>query len=272
VTIPDLPKGDEYRVKPDAKSKNPGKLRFSPLEKLAEELPRADHPAFVRNIVNRLWFLMMGRGLVHPLDQHHTGNPPSHPEVLDLLAKEFVAHRMDIKWLLRELALSQTYQRSSLLPEGQTENLPTSFLTALEKRLSAEQMLQAVMVATGSQSPPSDAIRKKFLQAFANPVREPEDEITPSLKASLFLLNDASITEWLKPQPGNLTDRLVRKSNSKEVAEELYLSVLSRRPDEDESQELVRYLDRHPTGEARLHAITQQVAALLASVEFTVNH
>ena len=55
----------------------------------------------------------MGRGLVHPLDMSHDGNPPSHPELLDLLAAEVAAHQFDVRWLLRELVLSQTYQRSS---------------------------------------------------------------------------------------------------------------------------------------------------------------
>ena len=77
-------------------------------------------PPSSRNSVNRLWFVMMGRGLVHPLDQFHADNAPSHPELLDLLAQEFVAHKFDVRWLLRELALSQTYQRSSVLPPGST--------------------------------------------------------------------------------------------------------------------------------------------------------
>ena len=66
-------------------------------------------------MANRLWFVMFGRGLVNPLDQHHPENPASHPELLDLLAREFVAHQFDIKWLLRELALTETYGRSSIL-------------------------------------------------------------------------------------------------------------------------------------------------------------
>ena len=73
-----------------ARRRSPGVPKFSPLAMLAEELPAPDNPDFTRNIGNRLWFLLMGRGLVHPLDLHHTDNPPSHPELLDLLAKEFV--------------------------------------------------------------------------------------------------------------------------------------------------------------------------------------
>src|SRR5262249_15124568 len=124
IEVPPLKKGEEFVKPPDPKTQFPGVLRFSPLGRLAEQLPTAENQAFTRNIVNRLWFVMLGRGLVYPLDLHHSGNPPSYPELLDLLAREFAAHKFDIKWLLRELALSQTYQRSSLLPQDQTKLPP----------------------------------------------------------------------------------------------------------------------------------------------------
>ena len=110
-----MPFGAEFPIPEAAKDAAP----FSPLALLAENLPQSD--LFARNIVNRVWFVMMARGIVHPLDLHHSDNPPSHPELLDLLAREFIAHRYDVKWLLRELALTETYQRSSLLPEGQQQ-------------------------------------------------------------------------------------------------------------------------------------------------------
>src|SRR5690606_38409051 len=72
--------GEEFEVPPDKKTKFPGIPKFSQLEILSEQMPRAENSLFARNIVNRLWFLMMGRGLVHPLDLHHSENPPSHPE------------------------------------------------------------------------------------------------------------------------------------------------------------------------------------------------
>jgi hypothetical protein len=108
---------------------------------------------FNRNIVNRLWALMMGRGLVHPLDMHHDENPPSHPELLDLLADEFVATGFDVKAFLRELALSRTYQRSSEPPPGWTpsEEDPgaTSLVVADLKPLSPEQLGWSVLQGFG---------------------------------------------------------------------------------------------------------------------------
>src|SRR5262249_42774461 len=144
------------------------------------------------------------RGLVHRLDMHHSGNPPSHPAVLELLTQEFVANKYDIKWLLRELALTQTYQRATVLPDGQDKLPQQQFLTATEKRLSAQHRIAAMLEATGtSPAKPAD-IKARFVKAFANSAREPEDEITPSLKAALFVLNDSEVLGWLTQKPGNL--------------------------------------------------------------------
>jgi len=272
IEVPALEKGKEYEVPPDPKTGAPGVLRFSTLTKLAETLPAPEDPLFARNIVNRLWWLMMGRGLVHPLDQHHSGNPPSHPELLDLLAKEFVAHKYDVKWLLRELALSQTYQRSGALPAG-VKSLPReSFLTANEKRLSAEQLLVSMREAMGERAPDGkpDPLTAKFQKAFANPPREPEDEINPMLKAALFVLNDEAVLGWLTPKPGNLVDRLTKLSDPEKVAEELYLSVLTRLPTADERQMVAKYLEKNK--DRRAVACGHLAWALLASTEFCVNH
>jgi hypothetical protein len=172
VEIPAVPKGQEYAVPAGPEDESPGVPRFSPLATLAERLPTPETPGFTRNIVNRLWFAMMGRGLVHPPDLHHGDNPPSHPELLDLLSREFEAHRYDIKWLLRELALCRTYQRSSLLPEGVDDLPPDCFLTANERRLSAEQLFWSTLEATGERpriaAEGADATRAAFVKAFAN--------------------------------------------------------------------------------------------------------
>ena len=113
--------GDEYSVKP-AKNVRPIP-KYSRRKKLSEKATSSNNLAFQRNIVNRLWAHMMGRGLVHPVDFHHPDNPPSHPELLDLLAGEFAGMKYDIKKYLRTLALTDTYQYSFDLPEGIPEQV-----------------------------------------------------------------------------------------------------------------------------------------------------
>jgi Protein of unknown function (DUF1553)/Protein of unknown function (DUF1549) len=263
LEIPTFPKGDEFAVKPDRKTNTIGVPKFRTLAALADQLPSAENKDFARNFVNRVWFLFLGRGLVHPLDLHHKDNPASHPQLLDLLAKEFVEHKFDIRWLVREIVLSQAYQRSSI---GTAK--PESFAVALEKRLTAEQLFAAVLAATESKS--NEALKAKFLKAFANQPREPEDEIAPSLKAALFLLHDKDVLELLKPKAGNLVDRLAKIEKSETIAEELYLAVLTRKPTTDEVKTATSFLVKR--ADRRADAIGKLVWALLASTEFGVNH
>ena len=284
IEPPIFKKGEEYIVAPNLKTKTRGVPKFSTLAILSEQLPASDNKDFTRNIVNRIWFVAMGRGLVHPLDLNHKDNPASHPELLDLLASEFVAHKFDIKWLFRELALTQTYQRSSVLPKGVDTIAPESFLTAIEKRVSAEQLMESMLEAAGERdrylavkkADPNvktesiASLQAKFLKAFANPARDPEEEFNPSLKAALFILNDPTILDWLTPRPGNLIDRLSKIADDGKAAEEMYLSVLSRIPTDEEKSGVVKYLTKNSA--KRVAALGQFAWALLASTEFSVNH
>ena len=268
IAVPEFAKGEEYLEAPDKKTKEPGRPKFSPLEQLANQITATDNSQFAKSIANRVWFVTMGRGLIHPLDLHHSENPPSHPELLDLLAREIIDHKFDLKWLLRELALTRTYQRSGVLPTASKEPLPEHFAVALEKTLSAEQLFASVTRAVGTA--PSDAIKLKFLKAFANPPMEPEGEFAPSLRAALFLMNDADLLKLLDSQPENLLTRLKALDSPEAVADELYVSILSRRPVSDEITEVTEQLK---AAGGRKETVLRQIAwALLASSEFCLNH
>lgn len=268
IAIPEFAKGEEYLEPPDKKTKDPGRPKFSPLEQLANQITAADNTQFAKSIANRIWFVTMGRGLVHPLDLHHSENPPSHPELLDLLAREMIEHKFDLKWLLRELALTRTYQRSGVLPADAKDPLPDRFAVALEKPLSAEQLFASVTTAVGTK--PADAIKLKFVKAFANPPMEPEGEFAPSLRASLFLMNDVELLKLLDPQPENLLTRLKALDSPEAVADELYVSVLSRRPVAEEIAEVTEQLKA--AGDRKEVVLRQLAWALLASSEFCLNH
>jgi len=268
IAIPEFAKGEEYLEPPDKKTKESGRPKFSPLEQLAQQIAAADNTQFAKSIANRLWFIAMGRGLVHPLDLHHSDNPPSHPELLDLLAGELTAHKFDLKWMLRELALTRTYQRSGVLPSGAKEPLPEYFAVALEKPLSAEQLFASVTTAVGTK--PAETIKTKFVKAFANPPMEPEGAFAPSLRAALFLMNDAELLKLLDAQPENLLTRLKALDSPAGVADEIYVSVLSRSPSAEEITEIAEQLKI--AGNRREAVLKQLVWALLASSEFCLNH
>ena len=280
VAIPEFKKGEEFLVPADPKKKIAGVPKFSPLEKLSEQLPSSENPDFSKNIVNRIWFMMMGRGIVHPLDLHHAGNPPSHPELLNLLAKEFGTHQFDIKWLLTELANTKVYQRSSKVEVGKTPETPALFATAIEKRLSAEQLLASILVATGrygrlerkggNEPEMPEALKAKFAKAFANAARDPEDEIAFSLKAALFLLNDDAVLALLKPETDNTVADLIKMKPDNLMIEKAYLVTLSRKPDPQEIKDALEFLS-NSASEGEI-GVKNLVWALLASSEFNLNH
>lgn len=284
LELPKFEAGQEL-AEPAADGK-PAVPKFRPRSLLAAELASGANADFRRNMANRLWYLMMGRGLVHPLDLHHRGNPPSHPELLDLLGSKLAAMHFDLKAFLRELALSQTYQRSSRLPEVQPAAPAESFLVANMKRLSAEQLAWSMMTATGSleavlaASPPPaagaaaptplDDAFKRFRAAFANPPGEAEVEFTPSLASALFIENNDLVAGWLAAKPGNLVDRLSQLPEPATAADELYLSVLTRLPSDAERADVSAFLTERQAD--RPSALAELAWSLLASTEFCVNH
>jgi hypothetical protein len=273
IDIPSFPKGEEYLRPPDRKANFKGAPKFSPLKALSEQLPTRGNRAFVINSVNRLWFVYMGRGLVHPLDLHHAKNPPSHPELLEELADEFVKMNFDTRALIKQLLLTNTYQRSSILPSA-SEDAPESYTVANLRRLSAEQLARAFMTATSSgklgREALSDPLLKKFLTAFANPPAEPEIDYTTSVAAALFLSNDKLILERLTPGSSPLIDRLLPMTDAAAIPEELYLSILTRFPTDEERADVAAHLARR--GSAREQALRELAWALLASTEFCINH
>src|SRR5437763_13545069 len=105
---------DAYVVKPNDKDKTVRPVpRFSRRVKFAEFIASTENRRFCRTTANRLWAMMFGRGIVHPVELDHSENPPSHPLLLAMLTEELAQHQLDVKLFLREIALSKTYQRSS---------------------------------------------------------------------------------------------------------------------------------------------------------------
>ena len=258
LDVPSFPKGQEWDV-PPGKDGMPGVPKFRPRERLAVDL--VQDPAFARTAVNRLWFLFMGRGLVHPLDFDHPKNPPSHPELLDLLGRRFVAGGFRFRPLIRELLLSETYQRSSLgeAPAG-------SYRAALLRPLSPETLARSVARATGfvagapgkfnagnylagkKSDPPAtlEDLTACFVQVFGAPAGEPETSFQVSTSQALYLRNDRLLTRLAAGQAGSVDD--------------LYLRLLSRRPSDEERRA------------AKDVAPSTLAWALLASAEFRLNH
>ena len=189
---PDFPKGDEFEVAPQ---KNiPGIPKYSRRAALATMLPESH--LFQRNLANRLWAMVMGRGLVHPLDHHHEDNPPSNPELLTLLASELRAGGYDARKFLKSIVLTQAYQRSCEAPAPDTINIADinsriqslrQLKVTLEPTVNdasaaartAEQELENVVAANLA----IDA-RVAMLQAPVTDAQKQVDQATTDLKAA----------------------------------------------------------------------------------------
>lgn len=277
LTIVSFKRGEEFLKKPDRRKRYPGVPKFNTLKLLGERLPRENNRQFAANIVNRLWFRMLGRGLVHPLDLHHSGNQPSHPRLMKLLTDDFIAHKYDIKYFFRELALTRTYQRSGKFtkPAGGAPR-DKSYRVFNERPLSAEQILRSMLIATEAQPAKTQALQARydklesdFVTAFGNTAREPEVDFNPSVKSALFVRNSRQVLDLVQPKAGNLSERLSKKESAKKVAEELYLAVLSRQPTSEEETTVAAFW-KSQTDKPK--AASHLVWALLASTEFCVNH
>jgi hypothetical protein len=283
---PTFPKGKEYKAAP---TKTQGGIpEFSRRDQLAGLLAGPDNPRFRRAAANRFWALMMGRGLIEPVDFDHPDNPPSHPRLLDLLADELATMKFDVKGFLRELALSETYQRSSQMPRGKELPPENTFAVAQVRPLSPEQLAWSVMQATGLLDAERKALGAKateptlyarlaknavpFAKTFGGEAGDPADlGFQATLDQSLFVRNGPLIRSWLAPRAGNLTQRLLQTKDTDAIIDELFVSVLTRRPTMEERDEIRRFLARH-SGSDRTEAVQELAWALLASAEFRFNH
>lgn len=287
VPIPVLTESQRWVVPPDKKTKQPGVPAFSALEQLSTRIASTDTSLFARNLANRLWWMLMGRGLVEPLDLNHSDNPPSHPAVLDALTQTLIDHQFRLRPFLRTILLSRAYQRSGRLPDPKHPSAENRFATALERPLQAEQLARSFVMATWGPQPLLDNsnitledgraitlndVLTAFRAAFANAPKEPELTVNPSLRGALFLRNNPLILGALKPRDGNLMARLLKLPSPKEVADELFLSVLTRLPVEEEAQLVETTLSHADDPEKREKACRSLVWAVIASVEFFTNH
>ena len=284
IVEPTFEKGKEYAVGP-ANGVRPVPAHSRRLE-LGKLLPSTANAPFNRNIVNRLWFLMMGRGIVHPVDLHHGENPPSHPALLAQLGERFAAMKYDIKGLLREIALSRTYQLSSVPAAGAAVPAPASFAYGRLKPIGPEQFARTMLEATGMADLQRASLGATateealygvqkgafgpFVTFFASPPGQAEGSFQSSLEQGLFLGNGDTLRSWLAPQKGNLTDRLMNIPEPAVLTDELYLSIFTRLPTAEESAEVTEFLKERTSD--RVEALQELMWAMLTSVEFRFNH
>lgn len=293
---PVLAKGDSgYLVKPGRDVRPVPK--YSRLGAIAQVITSSENTRFARTTANRLWSVMMGRGIIEPVDLDHSFNPPSNPELLDALTKAIVRQKYNVRQFVREIALSRTYQLSSqrLKADGSAaENAPPeAFAQSPIRPLSPEQMARALLQGTGEVDAPQSAPGKpakvakpgetrrkrptdylgQIVSMFGGVPGKPSPKFEASPMQALFLSNDPLIVSLTELHSGNLTDRLSRiaPTDSQKIADELCISLLTRPASEQDVSDVREYLtDCKP--EERPKALRDLIWALATSSEFRFNH
>lgn len=257
------------------------------LEKLVKWMT-LDSRQFAKAQVNRIWFHLMGRGLVNPVDDFRITNPASHPELLERLTSDFIEHGFDLRHLISRIANSESYQLA-------TQPVPASgdfYAHVAARRLSAEQLLdsqanalQATLQFNGhpigiraAQLPGVHKVRARekapspadrFLFAFGKPERlmtcECERSDSTTLSQALLLVNGDCIDHLLTQQSNLIGQLLAQDATLDDAIQELYWSALSRPPTSEERNNSHSVIAHSPSQRQGLEDVAW---ALLNAKEF----
>jgi hypothetical protein len=265
---------DEKRPK---EGEPPPPPKFSRKDKLAEWVVAADNQMFARAAVNRVWSQFMGRGIVQPVDNMSPSNKPSHPELLDALAAEFAAHRFDMKWLLREMCNSRTYQLGA--GGDVTDAKPRWFERARTRPLSAEELLESWRIATGFDDVFSASGKKSeqrfhgvtwdYVKRFFGEPNNGVGDFQGGMQEHLYL-NNGELGRLIVSEKGGLVDAIAKSDAAwPDRVDRLFLSILTRPPTDEERSKFVEYLDTKDQPAERLR---EAIWALMTCSEFRFNH
>ncbi len=272
------------------------------VEPVNEKNPRIDlaewmvnHPYFAEAIVNRMWSHFFGRGIVDPVDDFRSTNPPTHPELLAELAERFRRDHHDLRKLIRLIVTSRTYQLSGATkPENANDR--TNYSHAFPRALDAEVLLDAISEVTGvpeiftigipdGKSAPKyspiglrainirqpETYYSRFLDLYGRPSRLtiPERSGKANLSQALNMLAGPVYNEKVSSEKSRLSRLLQSGKKDTEIIEEFYLAAFSRRPEQKEMSALLELIGQRLD---RSEAFRDFVWAVLCSREFAENH
>ncbi len=258
-----------------------------PRHYLVDWMAAKDNPFFAKAVVNRYWKHFFDRGIVEPEDDMRETNPPSNPELLDALAENFIANNFDLKWLVRTICKSKTYQLSSIPNEFNLKD-KQNFSRYYPRRLKAEVLYDALHSVTSTTQAysglpagtsalqlPDSSVGTYFLKVFGQPQAETACECERSQEAnlaqSLHLLNSSEVQGKISNASGRAaTFAKNDKLSDEEKIRELYLWVYSRAPKQDELQIALGHIKKHEKN--KQIAYEDIIWALVNTKEFLFNH
>jgi hypothetical protein len=251
----------------------------SPRAVFADWVTAKANPFFARATANRVWGQFFGVGIVDPVDDFHDENKPSHPELLDELAKGFTDAGFDLRFLVRAICRTQAYQRTSRQTHpGQAD--PRLFARMPVRGLTGEQFFDSLALAIGYREPAADRAgfdrgrgspRDRFLTQFALQGKPAEPET--SVPQALALMNGSFVHDatTLGTSPTLVAVRETPGMSMAERVEALFLATLSRRPTDKERDRLVTFVEEGGTGR-RADRLADVLWVLLNTAEFRLNH
>ncbi|MEN9545680.1 MAG: hypothetical protein RLZZ356_412, partial [Verrucomicrobiota bacterium] len=252
-------------------------------EAFAAWLTSKDNPYFAKSTANRFWSYFFGRGIIDPVDDIRAGNPASNPALLEALTARFVAEGHDVRKLIRHIVTSRTYQLS-IVPNRWNEDDLVNFSHSLPRRLSAEQLLDSIAVATGrplqfsnlpdgmraAQLPDGMVSGNDFLTLFGRPKRQSACECERSsnvtLSHALNLINGKTLGECVNRSDNRFARLVSEQADDRKVIEEIYLGCLCRLPTQKELSSI-----RLGEGAQRLEGAQDLAWALINSPAFLFN-
>ena len=265
-----------------------------PREVFADWLITAKNPWFARNVVNRIWYWLLGRGIIHEPDDVRPDNPAQNPELLALLAGELTASRYDLKHVYRLILNSATYQLSCV-PRTRTADAEANFAHYPIRRLDAEVLIDALCQITASTEQyssmipepftfipqrcrsialPDGSITSSFLEMFGRPSRdtgfESERSDNPTAAQCLHLLNSSHVRQKIERSGRLRALAAMARRNPRGAVAGLYLAILSRFPTPEELRIAGSYAQ---SGKAAGAQVVFDLAwALINSAEFLYRH
>ncbi len=281
--------GEEMRPRP------PGGPDFDlepyedPRRAFARWMTDAENPFFAQTMANRMWGHFFQRGIIHPIDDARSTNPPSHPELLDTLARDFADSGYDVRHLIRVITNSQAYALSSVPTKSNRDDLQ-SFARFYPRRLPAEVLLDGIsqVLEVPTQFPggpgtfppdmravdlPDENVASNFLDVFGRPARtsacECERSDEPALAQALELVNSDEIQRKLTANDGYVAKLIASSDSPASNVDTIFLRVFARLPSSEERAVAIEFLNAEPDhGEAYRSLIW----SLLATHEFMFNH
>lgn len=239
--------------------------RADPRLAFAQWMTSSRNPYFSEVAVNRIWGYLFGRGIVDPVDDFGSAHPPTHPQLLKALAREFIQGGYDLRALIRLIVESRTYQLSGTA-NSTNESDRLNYSRSLPRPLDVEVLLNVI-----SQVVAVKGSNGQFLRVYGKPDRTtfPERNMKPTLAQALHQLAGPTFTTKFSSEKGRIHRLLQREASAEEIVEDLYLSTLSRFPTPRERIELQRMLQEQGM---RRETIEDLLWALINSEEFLHNH